>query len=275
MIDVALLTRALALSPKPWEIECTDRIDSTNLELCRRYSNSHEVPRLLLWSQEQTEGRGRLNRSWLSVPGLDITASAIFPSPVPRAAVTKLSLCAGVALVRVLAGEYGLSAMVRWPNDVLTSNGKLAGILSSYLAGPNAVVCGIGINVNSRPEAIELDQYGRRTTLMAEIGREISREKLLASWLLAFEEAWELARDDRARELADAFDPVSFYRGRRVRVLVGAGMDREEDVDCERFEGVAGSLDRQGALLVERSDGSRYSMSTDDVLIPLDRYPAF
>jgi BirA family biotin operon repressor/biotin-[acetyl-CoA-carboxylase] ligase len=271
MIRHELLADVLSRSHRPWEIECIDCIDSTNLELCRRYSSADDIPHLILWSEEQTEGRGRLARKWFSITGSDITASVVFPSPVPRADIAKLNLCAALALVDVLQNEYGIEATSRWPNDVLTQNGKLAGILSTYIAESDAVVCGIGINVNSRPEAIELGPAsGRRTTMLAELGRQIEREVLLGQWLLRFESLWDLAHSGRADELIDTFNRSSFYKGKPVRVLIGAGMDRDDNPECEEFEGVAGSIDETGTLLVNLSNGTAYPVRLDDVLIPLE-----
>jgi len=271
MIRHELLTNVLSQSPRQWKIECIDCIDSTNLELCRRYASSEIIPYLVLWSEEQTEGRGRLARKWFSITGSDITASVIFPSPVPRTDIAKLNLCAALALIDVLKNEYGIESTSRWPNDVLTENGKLAGILSTYIAESDAVVCGIGINVNSRPEAIELGPVSsRRTTMLAETGREIERAHLMGQWLLRFESLWSLAHSGHAAELIDSFNRASFYKGKRVRVLVGAGMDRDDNPDCEEFEGVAGSIDETGTLLIDLSDGTAYSVRLDDVLIPLE-----
>jgi len=271
MIRHDMLAEVLSRSARPWEIECIDCIDSTNLELSRRYSDAGQIPHLLLWSEEQTGGRGRLERTWHSITGSDITASVIFPAPVPHADVPKLNLCAGLALIDVLSDEYDMTSLARWPNDVLTERGKLAGILSSYITDREAVVCGIGINVNSRPEAITLDpRFGRRTTMLAELGREIEREILLGSWLLKFESLWHLAHSGRASELIEAFDRASYYRGKRVRVLIGAGADRHNDPDCREIEGVAGSIDESGALVLDLDNGSFYRVRMDDVLIPLD-----
>ncbi len=270
MASESALSKALARSPEPWEIECIESIDSTNLELWRRYAGSERAPRLVLWSEEQTAGKGRLDRKWTSVPGLDITASVVFPSPADQSDVPKLSLVAGLALVQVLEKHFELASQVRWPNDVLTERGKLAGILSSFLPEPNAVICGIGINVNSDPGAVQLGPYAVRTTMKAELGLSVEREFLYAQWLMAFQDKWALARSERFDELREAFDAASFYRGRRVRVLVGAGSNPDDEADSERFEGTAGSLDRSGSLIIHQPDGDEYCVSVEDVLSPLD-----
>lgn len=270
MIDPQALDTALASCRNKWTVECLDCVDSTNLELGRRFSGAGTVSHFLLWAEEQTEGRGRLQRRWLSIPGADITVSVCFPAPVERTDIPKLSLCAGLALVSVVASRFGIEAQARWPNDVVTPKGKLAGILSSYLPTPNAVVCGIGINVNSQPDSITLEEARRRTTLLAELGREVAREALTGSWVAAFENLWPLAEVKRFRDLKTEFDSVSFYRDRKVRILKGAQARRDTASGCEEFEGTARSINTDGSLLVDLADGGTYEVSIEDVLIPLE-----
>jgi len=269
MIDSPAFRMALSKSSNDWQVDHLNELDSTNLELDRRYSDASDVPHLVLWTEIQTTGKGRLNRKWVSVPCKDITASLIFPSPVEPVDVPKINLCAGLAVVDVLKREYNLNSEARWPNDVLAFHGKICGILSSYLAEPNAVICGIGLNVNSLPDDIILDKYGNRTTLLAETGITASREELLASWILAFEKFWPLADIERVDILRDEFNKASFYKDRRLKVLPGSGPIRNETSDANGFEGIARSIDDSGNLIIELPDGDYYTVYIDDVLIPL------
>jgi biotin-[acetyl-CoA-carboxylase] ligase BirA-like protein len=267
------LTAVLIDSPNAWAIETIDSIDSTNVDLGCRYACSRSTPYIILWAEKQTAGRGRLDRKWFSNPGSDITASVLFPSPVPRASVPKLVLPAGMALVNVLRENYDMNASIRWPNDVLVEGCKLAGILCSYLDGPDAVICGIGINVNSQPDDLEFETYTPRTTILNETGNEISRERLLGYWILEFEKLWELALDDNISILQGRFDKMNFYRGRNVRILAGAASDRETgEMEPEiEYSGTAGSINHLGELIIELHDGGEYITKIDDVIIPLDQ----
>jgi BirA family biotin operon repressor/biotin-[acetyl-CoA-carboxylase] ligase len=270
MANPELLASLLSNSPLPWEILCIPSVDSTNGELSRRFSNSLSVPRLVLWAEEQTVGRGRLNRSWLSVPGRDITASVCFPSPVRPADSPKLSLVAAISLVHVLEKTLRLQTQMRWPNDIVTPRGKLAGILSVYLSNSHGIVCGIGINVNSKPGDVRLERERPRTTLLSELGCEVDRERLLAAWLGEFERNWLLASEDRIDALRTEFDRVSFYAGKRVKVLVGAGDSRDSQPGGSELAGTAASIDRNGALIVEIPGQPPYAVSVEDVLIPTE-----
>lgn len=268
-VDVDSLQSILSDSKIPWDIEIRKSVDSTNTELTNVFAEVSSSPYLLLWAEEQRKGRGRLSRSWLSVPDLDITASVIFPSPVEAIEVPKLSLCAGLALVEVLQ-DLGIESTVRWPNDVVTPNGKIAGILSTYLSIPDAVICGIGINVNSDPDTIDLPPDSKRTTIYTESGKQVPREFVFGHWLLTFMELWRYASADLSLSLADRFDRRSFYHGKRIRVLEGAQSGLDEIEVGEGFEGIAMSIDPSGALLVLKDDGLEYPVSIDDVLIPVD-----
>lgn len=271
MANPELLASFLSDSPLPWEVLCIPSVDSTNGELSRRFSNSPTVPRLVLWAEEQTVGRGRLNRSWLSVPEKDITASMCFPSPVRPSDSPKLSLVAAISLVHILEKTLGLQTQVRWPNDIVTPHGKLAGILSIYLSNSRGIVCGIGINVNSKSGDVPLERERPRTTLLSELGCEVDREKLLAAWLGEFERNWLLASEERIDALRTEFDRVSYYAGKRVKVLVGAADSRDNQRGASELVGTATSIDRNGALIVEISGQPPYAVSVEDVLIPTDR----
>jgi BirA family transcriptional regulator, biotin operon repressor / biotin---[acetyl-CoA-carboxylase] ligase len=264
------LSNLLQDSPNKWDVERVDCIDSTNSELARRFSSSESVPYLLLWAEEQTCGRGRLQRNWFSSPAMDITASVIFPSPVERSCVHKLVLPAGLALTKILREEYGLNALVRWPNDVLVGGKKIAGILCSYLAGPDAVICGIGINVNSISVDLARGTFTPATSVFAESGNETSREHLLGRWLVEFENMWHLAHVENFVILNDKFSEMSFYKGMCVKIYPDAASTRDRDIaDREGLTGAAGSLSPDGALIINLDSGAEYAVKIDDVVVPI------
>jgi BirA family transcriptional regulator, biotin operon repressor / biotin---[acetyl-CoA-carboxylase] ligase len=264
------LLRDFPNSCNSWDIVCVPSINSTNANLTDRFCMADKVPRMILWADEQTGGRGRLARKWQSVPGLDITASVCFPSPVTCADAPKLSLVAGIALVTILREEYGIEALARWPNDVVTQRGKIAGILSVYLAPSDGIICGIGINVNSRIDDLHLEAKQPHTTVYAETGSEISREALFVQWLRTFEKLWPLTHSSQRSELVDAFDPVSFYKGKKVRVYSGAAPDPSHLENYPMLEGLAGTIDSSGSLLIALPESEEYRVGIQDVLVAPD-----
>jgi len=273
MFDIKAFRHSLLNAREHWHVEYVESIDSTNSELNRRFSSEKNISCHVLVAREQTGGHGRLNRHWKSVPGKDITASVLFPSPISPPDSPKLSLCASLALVNTLRDNLGIKTMVRWPNDVLTENGKLAGILCNYLSSSHAVICGIGINVNSQIDELDIGSFGNRTTIFHEIGEEIPLATVLSSWILAYEDSWNLASANNHIELAEQFNSISFYQGKRVRILPGAGNYREDDTELtptgDEFDGVASGLSESGNLLILTAPEVYYEVASDDVIIPI------
>jgi BirA family transcriptional regulator, biotin operon repressor / biotin---[acetyl-CoA-carboxylase] ligase len=138
-------------------------------------------------AEEQTAGRGRLGREWSASPHTSILASIVLRPRVPSAQLPELSLVAGDAVAKALAGEVGIEPVVKFPNDVLLGGRKVAGILAE--AAGARVVLGIGVNVNQQPG--ELPQDVRATSLRIVTGRELDRAPLLAEIMARLERSYE------------------------------------------------------------------------------------
>lgn len=132
-------------------------------------------------ADEQTAGRGRLGRDWVAPPGSSVLASIALRPDVPTAKLAELSLVAGRACARALAEVAGVTAEVKWPNDVLVGGRKVAGILAEAREG--RVVLGIGVNVFQTADQLPGRAQYPATSLLIETGRRISRPALLASLL--------------------------------------------------------------------------------------------
>lgn len=132
-------------------------------------------------TDEQTEGRGRLGRTWEAPPGSSVLVSIALRPSVPTTNLPELSLVAGRACAAAIAELTGLTAEVKWPNDVLIRGRKVAGILAEAREG--RVVLGVGINVSQAAESLpERAQYPA-TSLLLETGRAVPRAELLAALL--------------------------------------------------------------------------------------------
>lgn len=140
-------------------------------------------------TDEQTEGRGRLGRSWHAPPGTSLLFSIVLVPPVPAERLAELSLVAGHAVAEAIAAETGLSPTIKHPNDVLIGGRKVAGVLAEAAAG--RVVLGIGINVSQA--AGELPSEVAATSLRLAGAGEVDRSALLATVLERLEaryDAW-------------------------------------------------------------------------------------
>jgi BirA family transcriptional regulator, biotin operon repressor / biotin---[acetyl-CoA-carboxylase] ligase len=138
-------------------------------------------------AEEQTEGRGRLGRSWVAPPRTSILASILLRPRVASALLPELSLVAGGAVAAALAEAAGVEPTVKFPNDVLIAGRKVAGILAEAAEG--RVVLGIGVNVNQEPAALPVGVGA--TSLRVVTGRTFERGPLLAAILAKVEQAYD------------------------------------------------------------------------------------
>ena len=149
-------------------------------------------------TDHQTEGRGRLGRTWEDVPGRSILMSILLRPRAPMPLWPELSLVAGEAVARALREETGVDASLRHPNDVVVSGRKLVGVLPEASRG--RVVLGIGVNVNQAPGELPEQTAKPPTSLRVELGREVERAPLLAAILFELErgyDAWVAPYRDR------------------------------------------------------------------------------
>src|SRR5579875_1879015 len=126
---------------------------STNADLLAAAAAGAPEGRVLA-AEEQTAGRGRLGRSWASVPGGSLTFSVLLrPAEVAGSGRGWLPLLTGGAVATAVRAVAGVEGTLKWPNDVLVGDGKLAGILAEQTPDASAVVVGIGLNVATPPGA--------------------------------------------------------------------------------------------------------------------------
>lgn len=184
--------------------------------------------------EEQTAGRGRLGRTWEAPYGTAILVSILLRPPAGRR-VQELSLVAGIATALTAERALGLASQVKWPNDVLVNRSKVAGVLAE--ARDDAVVLGIGLNVNQRRD--ELPSGGTPPAASLRTIDAVVRERapLLALLLAEVEKAYGRWREGGLAELYVDLGPRDFLRNRRVRVGDEAGL--------------AIAIDREGRLEVD------------------------
>ena len=182
---------------------------------------------------EQTAGQGRHGHNWHSEPSTGIYCTIVMePTPL-------LTMAMGLATVEAIAQACGIACDLRWPNDLMLDNKKVAGILVQ-LAGTQAIA-GIGINVNHHLFPPELDPEA--TSLAIHAGRRFSREKILLALLPAID---SVTREDKETILSLFSRASSYVAGRRVVVNQPEG----------RIEGTSAGLNPEGYLIVRRDDGT-------------------
>ena len=257
--------RAAVLGPaSPWSgVDLVRETGSTNADLAAGARRGTLPDGSVLVAELQLAGRGRLGRDWQAPPGRALTFSMLLDPGVPPASWGWLPLLAGITLVDAVTGVTGLSAALKWPNDLLAADGrKLAGILSERVEtanGPRAVV-GVGLNVNQT--AAELP-VGTATSLSLVGGRDLAREDVLVAILdelgarLA---AWADAGgdpDQGPNPVRSAYRARSATLGSQVRVLLSG---------TDELRGTAVDVDLDGRLVVQAEAGGCQAVAAGDVV---------
>lgn len=206
-------------------------------------------------TDEQTAGRGRLDRRWEAPAGSSLLFSVVLR---PSADLyPKLLIVGGLAAVLAIEGSTGLRVELKWPNDVLLRGKKVGGVLvEGEFAGaePLFAVMGIGINVNLDPQALREVLYPA-TSLSHELGDSVARAPLAQGLMRHLERLLLQAR---------AGEPV--HRLWRARLVT---LDREVQVraGAELIQGHAVDVDADGGLVIRRPDGSLTTVVAGDVTL--------
>ena len=140
-------------------------------------------------AEEQTEGRGRLGRTWQAARGTSVLMSVLLRPEVDPSRLPELSLIAGGAVAEAIAETTGLDPAIKFPNDVLLGGRKVAGILAESSDG--RVVLGVGVNANQTTEELPADAQTEPTSLRIELGAPVDRAPLLAAVLRRLEAAYD------------------------------------------------------------------------------------
>jgi len=230
------------------------RVNSTN-DVARELARQGADEGTLVVAEEQTDGRGRRGRSWVSPPGTDIFASLILRPNLLPARAPLLTLTTAVAGAEAIRGLTGLPAAIKWPNDLLINGRKVAGILTEMSAEIDTifyVIVGIGINVNT--VSFPADIGGIATSLALESGQPFSRRRLLQLFLQQLER-WYHTLLDRREEVLQRWRELSLTLGREVTVY------------SPNFTvyGRALNIDQEGALLLETDLGEQVRILSGDV----------
>jgi BirA family transcriptional regulator, biotin operon repressor / biotin---[acetyl-CoA-carboxylase] ligase len=227
-LDAAYLRRAAIRPGGLWRVlEVAERTGSTNADLLAR-ARDGAPEGVVLVAEEQIAGRGRMGRTWVSPPRAALMFSLLVrPGQIPPARRGWLPLLTGVAVAEAVTATTTVESRLKWPNDVLAGDAKLAGILAE--ASGDAVVVGVGLNVSTEPA--ELPPPGPAalpaTSLRVAGARATDREALLLAILAGFErwyQAWRQAGGDPDRSgLRAAYTTCSATIGRQVRAELPAG----------------------------------------------------
>jgi len=231
-------------------------LPSTNLEASRQ-ANEGAAEGLCVVAREQTAGRGRLQRQWVSPKGAGLYFSILLRPQFELSSWPLLTLMAAVAVHDALLDACSLKTDIKWPNDVLAYEKKLCGILAETVETPlgRAVVVGIGINLTENSFPAELESVA--TSLETATGRIHDLETLLQSLIVALGRHYEALQHEDGPEtiIREWCGRSSYGEGKQIRV---AGSN-------ETLVGTTRGLERDGALRVETGDGEIRIVRAGDV----------
>ncbi|HEX3012287.1 MAG TPA: biotin--[acetyl-CoA-carboxylase] ligase, partial [Syntrophomonadaceae bacterium] len=234
-------------------------VDSTNIR-ARELAAQGYPEGTIVAAETQTNGKGRRGRNWYSPPGQGIYFSVILRPLVPLRDISKISLVAALAVAETIEAELNLKPLIKWPNDILINNRKVAGILAEAVTDMDSVeyiVIGIGLNINNQIQGFPDEFQARATSAAAEYGDSISRVKVLQGLLKRFEYNYFLFTDNGFSKILDNIKNRSIVIGQEVRLdtvngyLVGEAMD----------------IDDNGFLLVRDQEGTINTIMSGEITI--------
>jgi BirA family biotin operon repressor/biotin-[acetyl-CoA-carboxylase] ligase len=205
-------------------IHYLETVGSTN-DYARQLAESGAPDGALVVADEQTRGRGRLERRWLTPAGSALAFSLVLrPSAAEIGRLGLLAPLCGVAVCDALRQEYGLPAEVKWPNDVLLKRRKACGVLveAAWLGSElQAVIAGIGVNVSPASIPPDSEVLFPATCVEEAVGHPVERERLLATILAAFA-SWRRKMDNPA--FLQTWESWLAFKGEQVTVESASGV---------------------------------------------------
>lgn len=239
-------------------LEYFDVTDSTNIR-ARKLAEEGAPHGTLVVADQQTAGRGRRGKGWVSPPGAGIWMSMVLRPSIAPVNASMLTLVAGMSVVRGIKSAAGLEAMIKWPNDAVLNGKKICGILtemSTEVECIRYVIPGIGINVNVEqfPEEIA----ATATSLKLEAGRAVRRSPVIAAVAESFEYYYDIfMKTCDMSGLKDEYNKILANMDKEVLVLDPRG----------QYKGRALGIDPEGSLIVKREDGSISSVISGEVSV--------
>lgn len=240
-------------------IHYCESVDSTN-NVAKRLAEEGCDNGLVVVSEEQRGGKGRLSRGWFSPFACGDWFSVVLKPPFLPQEASKCTLMAAVAVVKAVNKYSGVNVAIKWPNDILLNGRKLVGILtemSAEFGKINYIVIGTGINVNV-PKNIVPDDIKDCAISVADVAQEpVSRVQILADVLFHMEELYEAVLKDGFAPVLEEWRKYSCTLGQQVKVIAPG----------ETYSGLAVDIDADGLLIVKKDDGTVEKVIAGDVSI--------
>lgn len=234
-----------------------DSVPSTQ-DIARAEGEAGAGEGVTVLAEEQTAGRGRLQRTWISPKSANLHITMLLRPNLK--ALRRLSMLTALAAAQGIEEGCGLRAGIKWPNDIVAGGRKMGGILIENELDGNDVryaLVGVGININfdagAYPEIADT-----ATSCATELGHAVEREAVLAAFLNAFEKLYDAAH--RGGDVREAWRARLVTLGQQVRVSFPGLPGNAE-------EGIAEDVDEEGSLVLRRADGTAAVIPTGEVTL--------
>lgn len=229
---------------------------------------------IVVVADAQSGGRGRLGRMWISPPKVNLYVTVIL-QPRTSEMSTFPVLMASVATVTAIREYAGVTAGIKWPNDIMINHRKAGGLLLEKKSGEGdrqIIALGIGINVNMPLDMLPSEIREKTTSLKEESGRDIDRKGLFRELLLQLDRWYtNLLRGDRLAILK-AWRMYDTTVGRKIAIepIHFSSVGESKSLGIRRIVGIAEGVDEEGRLLIRIASGEVLSMTAGDVTILRD-----
>ncbi len=241
------------------DIQVFQETTSTN-DIAEKVARDGVREGIVIFAESQTRGRGRLGRVWMSPPRRGLWFSVLLRPNLRPQETTQLTVISATALRRAIRTVTGLTADIKWPNDLQFGGKKVAGILtemSAELDRVRHVILGVGVDVNLAAAEFPAELRKTATSLRIETGRELCRAELAAEIMCELDRDYARICARKFSEVADEWEAACVTIGKNVIVHIG---DRQ-------VRGCAESLDDDGALLVRTEHGHLERIIGGDVIL--------
>jgi BirA family biotin operon repressor/biotin-[acetyl-CoA-carboxylase] ligase len=243
------------------EIHYFRKLSSTNTSAKEQVKKGAKEGTTII-AETQTDGKGRLNRRWVSPKG-GIWLSIILRSEVTAEDAAKITVTTALAVANTLRILYGLKAQIKWPNDVLIQNKKICGILVEATLKEKAVdslVVGIGLNANFTLQDLSQELQRTVTTLEEVLKKKVDLEELICVILREFEEYYRRFNEKEFSDLLSEWRSMASFLGKKVEIT---SLN-------ERLTGVAIAVDKNGELIIRLENGIKRKIVSGDLVVRED-----
>lgn len=237
-----------------------DSVDSTN-SYGKRMAEGDFWDGTVIIAEEQTSGRGRLGRDWVSPKGKGIWMTIMLKPDIKPNLASQVTLIAAVAVLKAIKSIYNMDIMIKWPNDLVVNGKKVCGILTELgaeIERINYLCVGIGINANSEESDFINKALDTATSIKIATSIKVERKELIARILTVFENYYSLFLEKGS---------IGFMVEEYKKYLINIGKEVRLVTKNEEIQAKAEDINSEGHLLVRLKDGTLKEISSGEVSV--------